>query len=223
MSLSIRATSIDGVMVVALAGTADATMLSPLQAPLSEALADTPLVILDLDQPDGGIDVDALRALLVGLLDEARGGELRIAARDPELRRELAMARIHHLVAVHETVADATHPQTRDIQPDDAAASDRGRTDDRPGFTVARTAIPLAVHCRGCGRLLLPARLWPLAIRSRPDGHTQVELRCVRCHALGSLVLDPSYADHRTLLTLWSEARPGCETHAPNTGGRGLT
>jgi anti-anti-sigma factor len=110
--LSIRASSNDGVMVVTLAGTADAAMLSPLQAPLAEALADTPIVILDLDEPDG-IDVDALRALLIRLLDEARGGELRIATRDPELRRALATARIHHLVAVHETVADATDQGTR--------------------------------------------------------------------------------------------------------------
>jgi hypothetical protein len=110
--MSIRATSNDGVMVVELGGSAEASMLDPLQAPLAEALADTPVVVLALDEPDG-IDVDALRALIVSLLDEARGGELRIATRDPELRRALATARIHHLVAVHETLADATEQDAR--------------------------------------------------------------------------------------------------------------
>ena len=110
MSMSLHATSGNGVMTVALGGTADAALLSPLHAPLAEALADTPLVILTLDELDG-IDADALRTLLVRLLDEAPGGELCITARDPELRGALAAAGIHPLVPVHETVADATNHQ----------------------------------------------------------------------------------------------------------------
>lgn len=55
-----------------------------------------------------GFDAATLRGVLVELLDHARGGELRIAASDPEIRALLAGARIHHLVAVHRTVAEAT-------------------------------------------------------------------------------------------------------------------
>lgn len=110
MSLSIHASTTDGVMIVALAGSADAALLNPLRAPLTEALADTPLVVLALDELDV-IDGDALRTLLVGLMNEARGGQLRIAVSDAHLRGALAAARVHHLVAVHETVADATNHQ----------------------------------------------------------------------------------------------------------------
>jgi hypothetical protein len=49
-----------------------------------------------------------LRALLVGLLDDARGGEQRIAARDPDVRAVLAGARIHHLASVHQSVTEAS-------------------------------------------------------------------------------------------------------------------
>lgn len=70
-------------------------------------------------------------------------------------------------------------------------------------FAVAATAIPLGVRCRSCGRLHLPARLSPLAIRPREAGGAVVELRCVRCIAAGSLLLDPESTDHRGLLTLW--------------------
>ena len=207
MSLTVRASSDnDGVMIVALAGSADTAPLSPLHPPLAAALADTPLVILALEE-SAGIDVDELRTLIIGLLDEARGGELRIATRDPDLRRALAAARIHHLVAVHETVADAADPRTRDPDPLREAGLVGDPPDGGQGFTVASSAIPLAVHCRGCGRLLLPARLWPLTVRSRPDGYTELELRCVRCHAVGSLVLDPDQADHRALLTMWTDER----------------
>jgi anti-anti-sigma regulatory factor len=105
--MSIHTMSEDGVMVVALAGSADAAMLEPLRAPLTEALADTPVVVLALDDL-AGVDTDALRSLVVGLVDDAPGGELRISAGNPDLRSALATARIHHLVAVHDTVRDAT-------------------------------------------------------------------------------------------------------------------
>ena len=108
MSLSVHVSSDDGVVVVALAGTADAAMVAPLQAPLSEALADTRLLVLDLDGLTG-VDADSLRAVIVALLEEARGGQLRIVAPDPDLRGRLAAARIHHLVAVHPSVGDAIY------------------------------------------------------------------------------------------------------------------
>ena len=39
---------------------------------------------------------------------EPFGGRLGIAARSPDIRGALATARIHHVVAVHPTIADAT-------------------------------------------------------------------------------------------------------------------
>ena len=97
------------------------------------------------------------------------------------------------------------------------------RLDNRSGFTVASSAIPLGVHCRGCGRLLLPARLWPLAIRPLSRGCIQVELRCVRCNAVGRLLLDSDDADHRVLLTMWCDQHPDGLADAGSTGTRGTT
>lgn len=75
----------------------------------------------------------------------------------------------------------------------------------RAGFTVAATAIPIGVLCRSCGRLHLPARLWPLAIRAGTDGGSEIDLRCVRCNAVGTLVLDGNDATHRGLLAVWRD------------------
>jgi hypothetical protein len=91
---------------------------------------------------------------------------------------------------------------------------------EHPGIAVVPTAVPLGVHCRGCRRLLLPAQLWPLAIRSRPDGHTEVELRCVRCNAVGSVILDPDDDHHRTLLSMWSAQHTGRGIDADNINTR---
>ena len=76
------------------------------------------------------------------------------------------------------------------------------------GFEVAPAAIPLGVRCRSCGRLHLPARLWPLAIRSLPGGGSEIELRCVRCHTAGTLVLDGEQPEDRGLLALWRDQAP---------------
>lgn len=70
-------------------------------------------------------------------------------------------------------------------------------------FAVAAAAIPVGVRCRSCGRLHLPASLSPLAIRLREGGGAVVDLRCVRCNAAGSLLLDPENTDHRRLLATW--------------------
>jgi hypothetical protein len=75
----------------------------------------------------------------------------------------------------------------------------------RPAFDLPVTAIPV-VRCRPCGRLHLPARLWPVAIRPRQGGGEVVDLRCVRCNTVGSLLLDPESTAHRCLLALWRDA-----------------
>ena len=69
-------------------------------------------------------------------------------------------------------------------------------------FEVAATAIPVGVRCRSCGRLHLRARLWPLAIRPREGGGVVVDLRCVRCNAPGSLLLDAESTEDRGLLAV---------------------
>lgn len=106
MSLSIHVRSEDGAVVVALVGTADASMLEPLVDPLTAALSDSGVLVLDLDELRI-VDPPGLRALIVGVIDTARGGQLRIATRDAATLESLADARIDHLVAVHRSVADA--------------------------------------------------------------------------------------------------------------------
>jgi hypothetical protein len=81
-------------------------------------------------------------------------------------------------------------------------------------FDVAPTAIPIGVRCRSCGRLHLPARLWPLSLRTRPGGRAEIDLRCVRCNAVGSLLLDPESTEHRRLLAVWRDQMGG----APGDG-----
>lgn len=106
MSLSIQVRNENGAMVVALAGAADASMLEPLLDPLTAALADARVLVLDLDEITA-LDAAGLRAVLIGVLGSARGGHLRIAASHQATVASLAEARIHHLVAVHRSVADA--------------------------------------------------------------------------------------------------------------------
>ena len=106
MGLSIQVRSDNGAVVVALAGTVDAPMLDPLRDPLSAALADARALVLDLDEVTT-LDAAGLRDVLAGVLDTARGGHLRIAASHEATIARLAEARVHHLVAVHRSVADA--------------------------------------------------------------------------------------------------------------------
>ena len=81
------------------------------------------------------------------------------------------------------------------------------RASDGQAFTVAVTTIPVGIRCRHCGRLHLPARLWPRSIR-HPDGtRTEIELVCVRCNAAGILLLDHDDPDHRALLAIWRDQR----------------
>ena len=77
--------------------------------------------------------------------------------------------------------------------------------EDRAGFEVAPSTIPVGVRCRSCGRLHLPARLWPLAITPSAGAGAEVELRCVRCNAVGSLRLDDHKPEHRGLLAIWRD------------------
>lgn len=97
-----------------------------------------------------------------------------------------------------------------------AFAGDRPE-DHHPGFAVASTAISMGVRRQHCGRLHLPARLTPLAIRSHARRRTEVELRCVRCHRVASLLLDQHDPDHRTLLTQWREQRAGGDSVGGDT------
>ena len=106
MSLSINVRSDNGSVIVALAGAADAGMLEPLRDPLAAALSDAQVLVVDLDELTV-VDTTGLRALLVDVLASARGGQLRIATSHAATLTSLAEARIHHLVGVHRTVADA--------------------------------------------------------------------------------------------------------------------
>jgi len=103
---SIQVRSDSGAVVVALAGTADASMLDPLRNPLRAALADACALVLDLDEVTT-LDAEALRDVLIAVLDSADGGRLCIAASREATFASLAEARIHHLVAVHRSVDDA--------------------------------------------------------------------------------------------------------------------
>ena len=80
------------------------------------------------------------------------------------------------------------------------------RPEDRSGFTVASDAIPVGVHCRSCGRLILPERLRPVAVRPRPHGRTEVTLQCVRCETTGTVLLEREHDDHRGLLAIWTNS-----------------
>lgn len=85
------------------------------------------------------------------------------------------------------------------------SVNDRPDTPDgRARFIVAETAIPLGVQCRGCGRLHLPSRLSPVAVRVGRRRLTEVELRCDRCGETGPLILDPDNLDHRAILSAWN-------------------
>ena len=109
MSLSIHVHSDNGAMVVELSGTANAPMLEPLAEPLTAALADAKVLVLDLDDLEN-VDAGSLRELITDVLATARGGQLRIAAGHAATVASLAEARVHHLVAVHRSVSDALAP-----------------------------------------------------------------------------------------------------------------
>jgi anti-anti-sigma factor len=109
MSITVR--SDDGVTIVSLAGTADHDMLMPLRDPLIAALGDSPVVVVDLDELTN-VDPAALRSLVVAVLDQARGGQMRLVASDPATVAVITEARLHHHVAVHRTVFDARRPST---------------------------------------------------------------------------------------------------------------
>lgn len=106
MSLSIQVRSDNGAVVVTLAGAADASMLEPLRTPISAALSDANVLVLDLDELDS-VDSGYLRELIVDVVGRARGGQLRIATTHAATAAALADARIHHVVPVHRSVADA--------------------------------------------------------------------------------------------------------------------
>ena len=106
MSLSVNVHSENHAMVITLAGAADAAaMLEPLRGPITAALADAQVLVLDLDDRHP-VDSTALRDLVTGVLAEARGGHLRIAASHDVTISSLTEARIHHLLGVHRSVPD---------------------------------------------------------------------------------------------------------------------
>ena len=106
MAGSIQVRRDNGAVVVALAGLADASMLDSLRDPLCAAMADARVLVLDLDEVTT-LDAEALRDVLIAVSDTAGDGRLCIAARHETTSASLAEARIHHLVAVHGSVADA--------------------------------------------------------------------------------------------------------------------
>jgi hypothetical protein len=204
VSLPIQVRSDNGAGV-ALAGAADASMLDPLRDPLRAALADTRALLVDLDEVTA-LGAARSRDVLV-VLETARSGQLCVAAGHDATITRLAEARIL-VVAVHRRVADAGRSRRGRLV---TGAATSVPDESHAAFAVAATAIPLGVRCcRSCGRLHLPARLSPLAIRPLAAGGAVGELRCVRCNAAGSLLLDPESTEHRGLLTLCSTRRARC-------------
>lgn len=69
-----------------------------------------------------------------------------------------------------------------------------------PSFSVVATSIPVGVRCHACGRLQLPGGL------RRPPGDvsvgtaTTLEVRCARCDATGTLLVDASNPGHQEVL-----------------------
>lgn len=116
MSLSIQVRSDNGAVVVTLAGAAGAGMLEPLRDPLTAALGDAKVLVLDLDELTD-IDPLGLRAVLVEVLDAARGGQLRIAASHAHTIAALVEGRVHHLVPVHRSLRDALAGELDEVWP----------------------------------------------------------------------------------------------------------
>jgi hypothetical protein len=88
------------------------------------------------------------------------------------------------------------------------------RSPSRPPRSPSASAAGRAADCT------CQARLSPLAINPREAGGAVVELRCVRCNAAGSLLLDPESTDHRGLLTLWFDQAgrvPGIDDRTAST------
>jgi anti-anti-sigma regulatory factor len=197
VSLSIHVRSDNGAMVVALAGAADAAMLEPLRDPITAALSDAKVLVLDLDELSS-LDPAWLRGLIIDVLGSARGGQLRVATSRAATFATLAEARIHHLVTVHHSVADALAATSSG----DTGVTDQPLHQDDPvTFTVASVAsvacasVSARVQCGACGRLHLPHRLRPLARSERA-----LVLRCPRCGATGPLVIDPNDPPHLEIL-----------------------
>jgi anti-anti-sigma factor len=117
VSLSIEVRSGNGAVVVALAGTAEASTLELLRDPLSVALADARVLVLDLDEVTT-LDAAALRNVLIGvLLDTACGSHLRIAVSNKATVASLAAARIHELVSVQPSLAEALAEDQDEVVP----------------------------------------------------------------------------------------------------------
>jgi anti-anti-sigma factor len=106
MSLSIHGRTDNGATIVTLAGAADAAMLEPLRDPLSAALRNATVLVLDLDALTV-VDGEGLRALIVEVLSAAEGGHLRITASHAGTVSALIEARIRDVVPVHHSLSDA--------------------------------------------------------------------------------------------------------------------
>lgn len=105
MSLSIQVRTDDGAVVVTLAGSADATLIAPLRDPLVAALADTGLLVIDLDDATG-LDPVALRDVFVDVFEAVPGGELRIAG-SVETVASLTEVGVDDFAGLHLTVTEA--------------------------------------------------------------------------------------------------------------------
>jgi Protein of unknown function (DUF2442) len=83
VSLSVHVTTKDEPEIVSLAGAADAGMLTPLHAPLTEALADARVLVLDLGQVTTSTARRCERCSSVSLDDARRAGRRPPTARSP--------------------------------------------------------------------------------------------------------------------------------------------
>jgi membrane-bound ClpP family serine protease len=104
MSLPVSVTVDRGATVLHLRGTADPAGVAAARDVLTAAAADAAMVVVDLDETTGGAP-DALRDLVqVVAADPER---VHVVARRNSVVGLLTQARIHHLVAVHRSIADA--------------------------------------------------------------------------------------------------------------------
>ena len=104
MSLEVSVSVDRGATVLRLRGTADPAGVAAARDVLAAAAADATLVVVDLDGTTGAAP-DALRDLV--RVVAADPGRVHVVARRNSVVGAVAQARLHHLVAVHRSIADA--------------------------------------------------------------------------------------------------------------------
>jgi hypothetical protein len=104
MTLQVAVSIDHGATVLRLRGVADRAGVAAARDALAAAALDAPLVVVDLDGTSSTAP-DALQELIRAVPGDP--GRVRVVARRNSVVGMLAQARIHHLVPVHRSIADA--------------------------------------------------------------------------------------------------------------------